>query len=71
MSSINKEKRLSYLWKKRDILLEKIHHYNNLQADVFRLKNYSPHIKRNIKILQEIIEEIYELTGLDKNKIAL
>lgn len=65
------EKRLSYLYKKRDVILQKVHHYNNIQADVFRLKNYSSHIKRNITILQEINEEIYKLTGLDKNKIAL
>ena len=71
MCPITKEKRISYLWKKRDILLEKIHHYNNLQLDVFRLKNYWPHIKRNTTRLQEVNDEIYRLIGIDRNKIAL
>jgi len=71
MGQITKEKRVPYLWKKRDILLEKIHHYNNLQSEVFRLKNYWPHIKRNTTRLQEVNDEIYRLTGIDRNKIAL
>ena len=71
MTLKQKEERINFLWKKREILLEKVFLFNNMQSNVFRLKNYQPHITRNTVKLNEVNEELYKLTGIDKRQIAL
>lgn len=68
---LKEDKRVAILLKKREIILKKIYYYNNLEINVFRLRSYQPHIKRNTKKLHEINEEIYKLTGIDRKSLAL